>query len=119
MSIGSSGGAYVFISSVAAQHAYPGIADYCAAKAALTAFSRSLATDLAPMRGRSNTISPAVVNTPLLKKSPFTVEEAASWHKLGRIGEPSEIAAFAEYLASTNGRWITGRDFVIDGGMLL
>ncbi len=117
--IGKSAGAYVFIASIASQHVYPGIADYCAAKAALTAFSRSIAADLAPLRGRSNTISPAVVNTALFHKSPYTIQEAAGWHKLGRIGEPEEIAQLVEYLASEKGKWITGRDFVIDGGMLL
>jgi NAD(P)-dependent dehydrogenase (short-subunit alcohol dehydrogenase family) len=109
----------VFISSIAAQHPYPGIADYCAAKAALVALGRSVASELAAKGGRANTISPAVVNTPLFQRSPYTVEEAAAWHKLGRVGEPLEVAQLVEFLASDKGRWITGRDFVMDGGMLL
>ncbi|ASQ90928.1 hypothetical protein CHL67_08360 [Prosthecochloris sp. GSB1] len=113
-------GCYIFISSVASSKVYPGIADYCAMKAALSAFSRCLANELAPHNARSNCLSPAVVNTPLFHKSDYSLEEASAWHKLGRIGEPHEIASFARFLANrSTGSWITGQDYFIDGGMFL
>lgn len=112
-------GAYVAISSVAAMRPYPGIADYCAAKAALSSVVRSVAAELAPAGGRANSISPAVVDTELFRRGPYQPHEAAQWHKLGRIGRPSEVAALAVFLASSTGEWITGCDYTIDGGMLL
>jgi NAD(P)-dependent dehydrogenase (short-subunit alcohol dehydrogenase family) len=105
------------IASVAAHKPYPGIPDYCAAKAALVSLGRSLAAELAPTRGRANCISPAVVRTPLFDRAPFDEAAAASWHKLGRIGEPAEVAEMAFFLA--NAGWVTGQDCVMDGGMLL
>jgi len=112
-------GSYIFISSVASRHTYPGIADYCAAKSALETYSEHLALSLATKGGRSNCIAPAVVDTRLLHKAPFSVEEAASWHKLGRVGAPHEIAEMAHYLAGSASAWITGQTIVMDGGMLL
>ncbi len=118
-SVARARGAYVFVSSIAASHPYPGISDYCAAKAALGSLSRSLADELAPHQARANTISPAVVDTPLFRRSPYTVEQAAKWHRLGRIGRPGEIAAMANYLIEEDSAWITGQDFIMDGGMRL
>lgn len=117
--IAESGGAFVLISSVGSQKSYPGIADYCAFKAALSSLTRSLALELAANKARANSISPAVVDTSLFRKGPYSEEEAASWHKLGRIGKPEEIARLVYFLASPCNSWITGRDFVMDGGMLL
>ena len=108
-------GAFVYISSVAAQKPYPGIADYNGAKAALSSFARSVAAELAP-EGRAVSVSPAVVDTPLFQKSRFTQEEAEGWHKLARIGKPHEVAELVTFLMSAD--WVTGQDFVIDGGML-
>jgi 3-oxoacyl-[acyl-carrier protein] reductase len=113
------GGACVFISSVAARRPYHGIADYCAAKAALDNFVLSLAMDEAKHLIRANSLQPAVVDTPLFARSPFTREAAASWHALGRIGTPEEVAALTLYLASDDGSWITGQAIAVEGGMML
>jgi NAD(P)-dependent dehydrogenase (short-subunit alcohol dehydrogenase family) len=113
-----SGGACVLVSSIAGQKPYPGIADYCAAKAALSSLCRSLAHELAPA-ARANSVSPAVVDTRLFRKSPYSETEAAAWHRLGRIGKPADVADLIWFLCSDSGRWITGRDYVIDGGFLL
>jgi NAD(P)-dependent dehydrogenase (short-subunit alcohol dehydrogenase family) len=110
-------GSMTFIASVAARKAYPGIPDYCAAKAALVSLSRSLASELAATRGRSNCVSPAVVRTPLFERAPFDEQTAAGWHRLGRIGEPAEVADFVYFLSGAG--WVTGQDCVMDGGMLL
>ena len=112
-------GSYVFVSSLAATRPYPGIADYCSAKAALTSYMHSIAQELAPSGARANSVSPAVVNTPLFRKGPYSADEAAGWHALGRIGEPSEVAAMVGHLVGPEGRWLTGQDYVMDGGMTL
>ncbi len=110
-------GAYVFISSVGSRKVYPGVADYCAAKAALTQYVRCLASELAGSGARANTISPAVVDTDLLAKAPFSREEAESWHALGRVGSPEEIAHMVLVLAGERAGWVTGTDVTMDGGM--
>lgn len=112
-------GSAVFISSVASTHTYPGIADYCAAKAALEAFVRALAIDLAPSGARANAVCPAVIDTPLFRRSPYTVEEANSWHRLGRVGTPGDVAGLVSWLISDESEWMTGSALRIDGGMLL
>jgi 3-oxoacyl-[acyl-carrier protein] reductase len=115
--VSATAGSYLFVSSVAAGRPYPGIPDYCASKAALNAYMVSLARELAPYMARANCVSPAVVRTPLFDKSPYMVEEASTWHALGRIGEPAEIAALVAFLAGPSATWITGEDYVVDGGM--
>lgn len=110
-------GNIVIIASVAARKPYHGISDYCAAKAALVSLTRGLADELASTRGRANCISPAVVRTALFNKAPFDEATAASWHRLGRIGEAREIAEMAVYLNEAS--WVTGQDYTMDGGMLL
>jgi len=112
-------GCFAFVSSVAKDKVYPLISDYCASKASLSNFTKSLAIELAPHGARAVAVSPAVVATPLFEKSNFTEEEAGSLHKLNRIGKPEEIADLLYYLTSSKGNWITGTDYVIDGGMLL
>ncbi|HEU5057880.1 MAG TPA: SDR family oxidoreductase [Kofleriaceae bacterium] len=115
--VAAGAGSYVFVSSLGAHRPYPGIADYCAAKAALSSLVRSLALELAPARARANAVSPAVVDTDLLRRAPFSEAEAASWHKLGRVGRPEEVARLCLYLASPAAAWVTGQDWIIDGGM--
>ncbi len=112
-------GVFIAVSSIASHHHYDGITDYCAAKAALEAFVRGLACELAPSGARALAVSPAVVDTDLFRKSPYTEEEAASWHRLGRIGTPNDIAALVAFLASPASSWMTGQSLIIDGGMTL
>lgn len=114
-----SSGSAVFISSVASTHPYPGIADYCSAKAALDAFVRSWAVELATAGARVNAIRPAVIDSPLFDRSPYTREEAAGWHALNRIGRPEEIASLACWLMSDASSWMTGSVIQFDGGMSL
>lgn len=112
-------GTFVFITSIAKDRVYPKIPCYCAAKAALSNFIKSLASELAPYGARAVGVSPAVVDTDIFRKGKYTAEEASKWHKLGRIGKPEEVASLIYYLISEDAEWITGVDYIIDGGMLL
>ncbi len=96
---------------------------YCATKFAVVGITKSMALDHARQGIRVNCICPGRVETPFvaarLKEYPDArkaYEEMASTQALGRMGKPEEIAAAALYLASDEASFITGTDFVIDGG---
>jgi NAD(P)-dependent dehydrogenase (short-subunit alcohol dehydrogenase family) len=129
------GGAIVTVSSVNAFLPDPGIIDYCAAKAALTNFSKALSKEVGPAI-RMNTVSPGPVETALwlgpegvaatvAKASGVDAETArqqvvASQGGLvtGRFTRPEEVADLVLFLASNRSGNITGADFVIDGGLI-
>lgn len=109
--------AIVFVSSIASQYGAKGHALYCASKGALDALMRSLAVELAP-RVRVNSVLPGAIKTAMTADI-FANEEVAArlakQYPLG-IGEPSDIAAAIEFLLSDQARWVTGQQFIVDGG---
>jgi NAD(P)-dependent dehydrogenase (short-subunit alcohol dehydrogenase family) len=130
------GGAIVTVSSVNAFLPDPGIIDYCAAKAALTNFSKALSKELGPKGIRVNTVSPGPVETALwlgpdgvaatvAKTSGVDFDTAKSQvvasqggFATGRFTRPDEVADLVLFLASDRSGNITGADFVIDGGLI-
>ena len=111
---------FVFISSVAGMVGEAGKAAYSASKGAVIAGARSLAMELSRSNIRVNSISPAMVNTPILEKMFEDIGEEASSeiikkHPLG-IGEPKDVANACIFLLSDASRWVTGTNLVIDGG---
>ena len=130
------GGAIVTVSSVNAFLPDPGIIDYCAAKAALTNFSKALSKELGPKGIRVNTVSPGPVETALwlgsdgvaatvAKSSGVDFETAKrqvvasqGGFATGRFTRPNEVADLVLFLASDRSGNVTGADFVIDGGLI-
>jgi NAD(P)-dependent dehydrogenase (short-subunit alcohol dehydrogenase family) len=116
------GASIVFISSVSAHLGVPGTSLYAASKAALTAFAKVLAGELASKKIRANIISPGIVRTSAIgdnnQLSSKRVDEEEVKYPLG-YGIPTDIAGLAIYLLSDSARWITGSDFIIDGGYTL
>lgn len=118
------GGAIVNISTAAALTPAPPIAHYGAAKAALNAYGKALATELAPAGIRVTTIMPGNVLTPGADELRQTIADAmgaplealTAGIPLGRPGDPRDIAEAVAYLASDRAQWITGASLVIDGG---
>lgn len=118
------GSAIVNISSVAALLPVPPLAHYSAAKAALNAYGKALATELAPAGIRVTTIQPGHVLTPGADAINQTFADAmgvsladiTSSVPLGRPGDPRDIAEAVAYLASDRAQWVTGSTFTIDGG---
>lgn len=92
---------------------------YCTAKAALTMFTKSIAVDLAP-DVRANSVSPGPVAT--LMSTRCGMDEKSFRQAVGgaclvnRVGEPDEIARLVTFLASPESSFITGSDYIIDGG---
>ena len=118
------GGQVVIIGSVAALHAFPDHPAYTASKAALPGLVKQIALDYGPAI-RINLVSPAQVLTPLLQDSvkafenPETIlEETAASLPMKRLGLPRDITNMVLYLLGEEASWITGSNFVVDGGFL-
>jgi NAD(P)-dependent dehydrogenase (short-subunit alcohol dehydrogenase family) len=114
------GGSLVFISSIMANVGKPGVSAYCASKAGLIGFTRSLALELVREKVRVNCITPSIVETDmssslkeLMLPAQWTALEEA--HPLG-FGTPRDVANAAAFLLADTGRWITGTALVVDGG---
>lgn len=107
----------VFISSIYSRVGVRGHSIYSATKAALDGLMRSLAVELGP-ETRVNSILPGILKTEMAKNAINDTKIAAnieSNYPLG-IGKPEDIANAVNFLLSTDSRWITGQEIIIDGG---
>lgn len=119
------GGAIINISSVAGLIGARDSAAYCASKGGLRLLTKSVALHCAHRRNgvRCNSIHPVYTETPMVEemlasaRDPEKMREAmVAMIPLGRLGTPAELAAMAVYLASDEARFVTGAEFVFDGG---
>ncbi|MFM7667902.1 MAG: SDR family NAD(P)-dependent oxidoreductase [Bacteroidota bacterium] len=113
----------VFISSISVNHPYMGGSLYVSSKAAIEAFSKSVALEFANEHVRSNCISPALVQTDIYEqtKSAYSTDQwnqILSQYPLG-IGKPADVANLSVFLLSDLSSWITGTTIPMDGGLLL
>ena len=93
---------------------------YGASKAALNSAMMFCAKEFSSRKIRVNCICPGMVDTPLIHRGTVTEEqliENAKLYPLGRYGKPEDIAYAAVYLLSDAASWVTGQDFVLDGGI--
>ena len=110
-------GRIVNLSSLAAKEGFALDAAYCAAKAAVIAFTKSLAKEVAQHNVRVNAVAPTVIETDLVRGIP--ADEMAEKSKripLGRFGKPEEVAALIRFLVSDESSFITGQCSDISGG---
>lgn len=123
----SGGGCIINMASIAAHVGIPDRFVYSTAKGAVMAMTLSVAKDYLQENIRCNSISPARVHTPFVDgflKNNYPGKETEMFEKLsktqpiGRMGTPEEIAALALYLCSDEASFITGCDYLIDGGFV-
>jgi 3-oxoacyl-[acyl-carrier protein] reductase len=111
------GGVLLATASVNGHRGFPYYADYNATKAGVAALCRTFALELAPTI-RVACVSPGAVLTPmqLAEYTPEMLAEVNARIPAGRHADPAEIAAAYFYLASSEARFLTGQEIVIDGG---
>jgi len=122
------GGAIVNVASVQGLATQPKVAAYTASKGGVLALTRAMAIDHAPDHIRVNAVCPGSVDTPMLRwaadlfRGDLSPEsQVAEWgrmHPLGRVAKPEEVAEVIAFLASDRASFVSGAQFVIDGGLL-
>ena len=128
---GTSGCSVINMASQAGRRGEALVAHYCATKAAVISYTQSAALAMAPHGIRVNGISPGVVDTPMWDQVDGLFAKFENLPKgekkrrvglavpLGRMGEPSDIAGAAVFLASDEARYITAQTLNVDGGSVM
>jgi NAD(P)-dependent dehydrogenase (short-subunit alcohol dehydrogenase family) len=121
------GGSVVNVASVQATATQAGVAAYSASKGAIVSLTRATAVDFAARGVRVNTVSPASVDTPMLRASAARfgaddpdglVRRWGAAHPLGRVARGEEVGELIAFLLSDRASFITGAEYRIDGGSL-
>jgi len=128
------GGQHGSIINMASQAGHRGealVAHYCATKAATISYTQSAALALAPHKIRVNAISPGVIDTPMWKDvdalfAKFEGKDLGQKKRevgeavpLGHMGDPSDVARAAVFLACDQSQYITAQTICVDGGNVL
>ena len=109
----------VFMSSIGAYILSHGNAFYGMSKAALVPYVKGMTHELGKRGIRVNSIHPGMVETPLIHGTTIDTEvyeRDKQRYPLGRYGSPCDVAHLAAFLLSDASSWITGSQYVIDGG---
>ena len=113
-------GRIINIGSVVGATGNPGQANYCAAKAGLVGFTKSLAREVGSRNITVNTVAPGFIDTDMTKELPEEQRTALiAGIPLDRLGQPEDIANAVAFLASDNAAYITGETIHVNGGMFM
>jgi 3-oxoacyl-[acyl-carrier protein] reductase len=97
-----------------------GQANYAAAKAGLIGLTKTTARELASRNVTCNAIAPGLITTDLTADLPEAATDALKqMTPMGYIGDVSDVAAAAVYLASDEARYVTGQVLGVDGGIVM
>jgi 3-oxoacyl-[acyl-carrier protein] reductase len=113
-------GRIINVSSVVAGMGNAGLANYCAAKAGIEGFTRSLAKEMSNRGITANCVAPGFIDTDMTRKLDDKQREAMmEVIPAGRLGEPEEVAAVVAFLASDAAAYVTGETINVNGGMYM
>lgn len=116
------GGSIVNISSVVGMVGVPGCGAYAAAKGGVRMFTKSVAMECAAEGIRINSVHPGMIMTNMQKvaveSNPENYDATVALIPMKRFGDPLDIANMNLFLASDEAAYITGSEFVVDGGMI-
>jgi 3-oxoacyl-[acyl-carrier protein] reductase len=117
---GPGGGSIVNLSSVVSTAFLPGMGVYAASKAAVDSLTRSFAAELGPRNIRVNGVAPGAVategNAEASDPNGAFAKAYIAGSKLGRMGQPDDIAPAVVYFASNDSKWVTGETLFVTGG---
>lgn len=119
---GENGGSIINVSSTVSQNPLPGFMVYSAAKAGIDNITKVLAKELGSKKIRINVIAPGITETEGNYEMGIiggdTEKQMVPLTPLGRLGQPSDIAKVAVFLASDDAGWVTGERITVSGGLL-
>lgn len=113
-------GCIINISSMASQYGLPKVIAYTASKSAIEGMTRAMAVELSPLGIRVNCIAPGFIETEMSEKAlnhdPERKNKVLSRTPMGKLGDTSDIADAAFYLAGASAKYVTGIILPVDGG---
>lgn len=113
-------GRIINISSIVGATGNAGQANYAAAKAGLVGMTKALAQEVASRGVTVNVVAPGFIDTAMTAGLPEQQRTKLSDSiPLGRLGQPSDVAAAVTYLASDEAGWVTGATLHVNGGMAM
>ncbi|MEH6410164.1 MAG: 3-oxoacyl-[acyl-carrier-protein] reductase [Hyphomonas sp.] len=113
-------GRIIGITSIVGVTGNPGQTNYCASKAGMIGFTKSIAQEVASRGITANTIAPGFIESPMTDGLPEAQKEALlGGIPAGRLGQGGDIAAAAVYLASSEASYVTGQTLHVNGGMAM